>query len=904
MKRWHLLLVLALMLLLGTAATAQAESYTEFCTLDAHFTWLESGNVHTEPYTSSPTTGKTVAAGDVVFIQRLVKNEYGNLWAELFTGGYLCFYDKASDKECASFVSISNGAAPVTTSKISAPEGEIVQGTSFTFSGILDSSSVCPIFLFDIWCGVGGGHAFDEHISSWPSGVTTKIDITDYNINELYDISTLPPGEYNYTIRVWIGFTYEGHQFAFGDKYVPVQKTFTIVEKPTSYTVPSGSLSTKLSYLRKVFPNGWYWNHWSASDLGSTYTQKSFTINGHSTSITNKPCVKGSSLHANVSNSTCNHYWGSWKGVQCLGFARMMFELVWDMDTETESYGMYYHPDTDNADLLDYVKPGDMIWTGGHAFLVTSVNGDTFTVVHCNRNSNCNIEWDYTYTKDWVHARMKGNKTGYVASPTPIVYGSGITNWAKYKVVTSSLNVRKWASTSVDKSCTMQEGDYFYVDLNHTITKNGNLYGYCRTADGKYGWVQYSNTSYAVPVEDDCEHANADWVVIKLNSCTEDGLEHLICPDCNELLDTYTVPAIEHLASQWEITCDATCTGYGERIQTCVWCGELLNAEAISPTGHDEGEWVVTKEPTCQADGEKTQSCTVCGELLATHIIFATDHPEGEWVITQEATCTADGTKVKKCVICGAQMGADNIPPTGHTEGDWVVITEATATADGLKRQSCTVCGETLAEEVIPATGPESPLSSITMSAGSNLSVVPGETVTVPVSISNPDGVSIAQITLELEFPSGVTMNVEGVSTSGAASNFSLTKNSATIIMSSGNGAVLNGHILSIPLTFDDETAFPATITVRPQVITFDEDLVDLLSFTISVKEAPTRIPGDVTDDGIVDGRDSVRLLKYLAHWDVTIHESNSDVTGDGLVDGRDSVRLLKYLAHWDVVLK
>lgn len=826
MKRWHLLLVLALMLLLGTAATAQAESYTEFCTLRAQFTWLESGNVHTEPYASSPTTGKTVAAGDVVFIERLVKNEYGNLWAELFTGGYLCFYDKASDKECASFVRISNGAAPVTTSKISAPEGEIVQGTSFTFSGILDSSSVCPIFLFDIWCGVGGGHAFDEHISSWPSGVTTKIDITDYNINELYDISTLPPGEYNYTIRVWIGFTYEGHQFAFGDKYVPVQKTFTIVEKPTSYTVPSGSLSTKLSYLRNVFPNGWYWNHWSASDLGSTYTQKSFTINGHSTSITNKPCVKSSPLHANVSNSTCNHYWGSWKGVQCLGFARMMFELVWNMDTETASYGMHYHPDTDNADLLDYVKPGDMIWTGGHAFLVTAVNGDTFTVVHCNRNSNCNIEWDYTYTKDWVHARMKGNKTGYVASPTPVVYGSDITNWVKYEVVGSELVVLKWASTSskIQASCTMSTGDIFYVDMNHTITNNGKLFGYCRTASGKYGWVQYSNTSYAVPVEDDCEHANADWVVIKLNSCTEDGLEHLICPDCNELLDTYTVPAIEHLASQWETVMEPTCTEEGERIRTCVWCGDLLDT--------------------------------------------------------------------------------DTLPPNSHTEGEWVVITQPTATADGLKRQSCTVCGETLAEETIPARGPESPLSSITMSAGQNLSVVPGETVTVPVSINNPDGVSIAQITLELEFPSGVTMNVEGVSTSGAASNFSLTKNSATIIMSSGNGAVLNGHILSIPLTFDDKTAFPATITVRPQVITFDEDLVNLLSFTISVQEAPTRIPGDVTDDGVVDGRDSVRLLKYLAHWDVTIHESNSDVTGDGLVDGRDSVRLLKYLAHWDVVLK
>lgn len=811
MKRWHLLLVLALMLLLGTAATAQAESYTEFCTLDAQFTWLESVSVHTEPYTSSPTTGKTVAAGDVVFIERLVKNEYGNLWAELFTGGYLCFYDKASDKECASFVSISNGAAPVTTSKISAPEGEIVQGTSFTFSGILDSSSVCPIFLFDIWCGVGGGHAFDEHISSWPSGVTTKIDITDYNINELYDISTLPPGEYNYTIRVWIGFTYEGHQFAFGDKYVPVQKTFTIVEKPTSYTVPSGSLSTKLSYLRKVFPNGWYWNHWSASDLGSTYTQKSFTINGHSTSITNKPCSKDSPLHANVSNSTCNHYWGSWKGVQCLGFARMMFELVWDMDTETESYGMYYHPDTDNADLLDYVKPGDMIWTGGHAFLVTAVNGNTFTVVHCNRNSNCNIEWDYTYTKDWVHARMKGNKTGYVASPTPIVYGSGITNWAKYKVVTSSLNVRKWASTSVDKSCTMQEGDYFYVDLNHTITKNGNLYGYCRTADGKYGWVQFSNTSYAVPVEEDCEHANTEWVTVEPATCTEPGAESLICSDC----------------------------------------GEVLRTDPLLPDGHP-CDWRYTKEPTCTEKGEGEVYCTACGLVLET----------------------------------------ETIPAKGHTEGDWVVITEATATADGLKRQSCTVCGETLAEETIPATG-DTPLSNITMSAGSNLTAIPGGTVTVPVSISNPDGVALGAVEISYELPSGVT--IASVNLGSCAEGSMIVNTNPTAIVTTTNSIAGSGKLLDLVLTISDTVSLPAQITIRPSVIPADGNaLVTLSSIHVTLEE-DKGLPGDVNEDGTVNLVDIMQTARYVyVNSTMSINLRNADVNEDGTINLVDIMRIAR----------
>ncbi|MBQ8555947.1 MAG: hypothetical protein IJ438_08750 [Clostridia bacterium] len=67
---------------------------------------------------------------------------------------------------------------------------------------------------------------------------------------------------------------------------------------------------------------------------------------------------------------------------------------------------------------------------------------------------------------------------------------------------------------------------------------------------------------------------------------------------------------------------------------------------------------------------------------------------------------------------------------------------------------------------------------------------------------------------------------------------------------------------------------------------------------------ASTRIPGDVNDDGRVDMRDALALLKKLADWDVTINESNSDVNGDGAVNMRDALTLLKHLADWDVTLK
>ncbi|MBQ8555280.1 MAG: hypothetical protein IJ438_05320 [Clostridia bacterium] len=64
------------------------------------------------------------------------------------------------------------------------------------------------------------------------------------------------------------------------------------------------------------------------------------------------------------------------------------------------------------------------------------------------------------------------------------------------------------------------------------------------------------------------------------------------------------------------------------------------------------------------------------------------------------------------------------------------------------------------------------------------------------------------------------------------------------------------------------------------------------------------RLPGDVNDDGAVNMRDALALLKKLADWDVTINEANADCNGDDAVNMRDALLLLKYLADWDVELK
>ncbi|MBQ8555946.1 MAG: hypothetical protein IJ438_08745 [Clostridia bacterium] len=83
----------------------------------------------------------------------------------------------------------------------------------------------------------------------------------------------------------------------------------------------------------------------------------------------------------------------------------------------------------------------------------------------------------------------------------------------------------------------------------------------------------------------------------------------------------------------------------------------------------------------------------------------------------------------------------------------------------------------------------------------------------------------------------------------------------------------------------------------------YDEDSVCTVC-NYKLETSLARIPGDVNDDGKVDMRDALALLKKLADWDVTINESNSDVNGDGAVNMRDALTLLKYLAEWDIELK
>lgn len=63
-------------------------------------------------------------------------------------------------------------------------------------------------------------------------------------------------------------------------------------------------------------------------------------------------------------------------------------------------------------------------------------------------------------------------------------------------------------------------------------------------------------------------------------------------------------------------------------------------------------------------------------------------------------------------------------------------------------------------------------------------------------------------------------------------------------------------------------------------------------------------IPGDVNDDGVVNGKDVTLIRRYNAGYDVTINEAAADVNDDGVINGKDVTLIRRCNAGYDVELK
>ncbi|MDR1630284.1 MAG: dockerin type I domain-containing protein [Oscillospiraceae bacterium] len=225
------------------------------------------------------------------------------------------------------------------------------------------------------------------------------------------------------------------------------------------------------------------------------------------------------------------------------------------------------------------------------------------------------------------------------------------------------------------------------VDINECYT---NFPQYI--ADNEYNHIKFEGG-----------HIYGDWAVVTESTCSEHGLESVLCRHCGITLATRILPLKAHVAGDWEVAKQATAYEDGELVQKCEDCGTVLkrqNLRALNSTHvHDYSEWITLEEADCESEGAMGLKCLECGTVLVSHATPRTAHEAAETVIV-EPTCTQNGRRVQNCKHCGIQMQYELIAATGHTVSAWTVTKEATETEFGERTGVCTVCKETVVEQI------------------------------------------------------------------------------------------------------------------------------------------------------------------------------------------------------------
>ncbi len=265
-------------------------------------------------------------------------------------------------------------------------------------------------------------------------------------------------------------------------------------------------------------------------------------------------------------------------------------------------------------------------------------------------------------------------------------YNTGVTTVNIPETITS-IGLRSFADctflreiTINNANCTFS-GD-FVNGSNQTITVCGH-----KASTAESFATQYN---YAFKSIDACEHLNTHTEITVAATCTEKGLDSVICNDCNAVVSQTETRALGH---DWQIQDTLDNTGVDGHIYTyskCSRCPETKDevehqrataADSLTRYIWIEGFYTSTKNvATCTSPGYERYTCTVenCTRT-ETRIITGGSHTVTEWTIVSEPTCTQEGSRTGVCSECNETV-TEKIPATGHDLSN--LIEEADSTAE------------------------------------------------------------------------------------------------------------------------------------------------------------------------------------------------------------------------------
>ena len=183
-----------------------------------------------------------------------------------------------------------------------------------------------------------------------------------------------------------------------------------------------------------------------------------------------------------------------------------------------------------------------------------------------------------------------------------------------------------------------------------------------------------------------------------------------------------------------------------------------------------------------------------------------------------------------------------------------------------------------------------------------NARVCAGQEFTVDLSMEKNPGLMFLSFTLDYDAASLEFLGAEEVLFTG----WTVNKEKNFLTWDADGDRRDNGTLLRLRFLAKEEAGTGETAIALTDLFAtnYAEELLGIGSVPGEVMILP-HTPGDVNGDGAVDGRDLVRLRKFLVGVPGTeIIEANANVNGDDVIDILDLIRLRKYLAKDDVILE
>ena len=211
-------------------------------------------------------------------------------------------------------------------------------------------------------------------------------------------------------------------------------------------------------------------------------------------------------------------------------------------------------------------------------------------------------------------------------------------DWQSIEVVTAPTCTEEGLELLVCSVCSAEKSGTLSA-LNHDFSEE-----YAPNGD-----VHSLFCSRCTATSSDTPHDWQSIEVVTAPTCTEEGIELLVCSVCSAE-KSGTLSALNHdFSEEYAPNGDVH----------SLFCSRCPATTSDMP--HDWQSFGIVKAPNCEEEGEELFICSVCDDEKTE--VLPISHASGEWVIVTQATALTAGSKLLRCSSCKAELRTERIAP-------------------------------------------------------------------------------------------------------------------------------------------------------------------------------------------------------------------------------------------------